>query len=309
MNEQEREAFEYYWSAENTLGRRYDMIIRDLEYENKDLTRLVENLKNQLQALKRENNLLKGVPEEDPEPQPQPQPQPEPEPELDELSDLGESLDEDWKPMRCIAGHDFNGNPSWNCYEPEEAEEEAIADGDRDVDYWRRMGNPEEGYNGRMMNIDEEPIEGGEPFCDDDPKRLQTVRFANHKPTNESKRFYPLVWSSEPSELALDRKSQEFHDVIEESVPFPVNPNATGDAFGLRSTREMPFPHFDFKEIQIHTGEPVVRENDFEKAIENIKNSGNIDDDNSDDDYDSYSVEEFEYNSQEENLEDYWKRW
>jgi len=302
MNEQERKAFEYYWSAENSLGRIQDINIRQLEYENLKLTRSVEKLKNELQALKRENRLLKGLPEEEPVA----------ETILDPVADG--SLNEERLPVRCIAGF-------WSRLE--QAEEEEIADGNRPVDYWRRMGNPEEGYNGRMMNlyeepIDEEPIEEGvflsDEEIDDEPKRDQTIRFANHKPEFESKRFYSLdYWSMEPADLAFSRKreefydvEEEFHDVIEESVPFPANPNANGDAFGLRSTRETPFPHFEFKNIVPVPGDPVVRENEFEKAI---KNCGNIDDDNSDDDYDDYSVQEFDYNSSEENLEEYWKRW
>jgi hypothetical protein len=215
MSEQERKQFEFYWSAENTICRYQDITIRELEYENQDLTKEVQKLKNELQALKRENRVLKGLPEEEPEPEPEPA-------EILETETETEPEDESWKPVRCIGGQNY--------YLEKDEELETI-------DYtgglfvsdeylFEEYKNRESGYNGRMMDLDEEPIEGGEPLSDeeidDEPKRFQTNKIPGHKPEFKSIRLYPLpiypvpVPTLEEQEQAVTINKEEFYDMEEE---------------------------------------------------------------------------------------------
>jgi len=243
MNEQERKEFEHYWSAENKEFRMLEITNRELFYENDYLTKKVEKLKNELQALKRENRVLKGLPEEEPEPEPEPQP--------DEDAELAaaveDTLDKNCLPVRCIAGQIFNYAASFT-------EDQRNVD----IDYTDHLFD-------YPKDFEEDPLTYEN--VDDEPKRNQTKKFSNHMPEFKSVRFYPI----DDHDQGIEKK-EEFYDVEEdveeefvdvESIQLPSNPNATGDAFGRRSLQNKSYPHFEFKKSRSHSEEPLVRTNDF----------------------------------------------
>ena len=55
-----------YWSAENSHNRLMEIAISQLTCENENLKKIVEKQKAEILALKKENRVLKGLPEEEP---------------------------------------------------------------------------------------------------------------------------------------------------------------------------------------------------------------------------------------------------